>query len=238
MTLSHLKSTEPFILSATSKLLLKELAHLRQTAQNRPVLIAISGESAAGKTTFINTLKRVLKSASFIDADNYFVDFSKKIQKAGSFANLVEEGFESDAPSSFQLQQMEQDLKTLKENKSVSIPLYDMKTGKSIPQAQHIQPATFIFVAGICTLYKPVSDLFDFKIYLQADEKLRFERYMKRAGERGQTASEAQRQYAYISKMAQKYILPQQQQADIIVKGRLPKHYLQQLFIQTIRSIA
>ncbi len=238
MTLLHSQSEEPFVLSATSKLLLKELLQLRQTAQNRPVLIAISGESAAGKTTFINTLKRILKSATFIDADNYFNDLSQEIQQAGSFANLVEQGFESDAPTSFQLKQLEQDLRTLKSNKSVWIPLYDMKTGKSFSDAQFIQPSTFIFVAGICTLYRPVSDLFDFKIYLQADEKLRFERYMKRATERGQTQSEAQRQYAYISKMAQKYILPQQKQADIIVKGRLPKHYLQQLFIQTIRSIA
>ena len=85
MTL-YTHSDETFVLSANSSLLQKAFDNLKQTAKKRPVLIAISGESASGKTTFLNTLKRILKSSVFIDADNYFIDLFqqiKTIQKLG-----------------------------------------------------------------------------------------------------------------------------------------------------------
>ncbi len=235
MTL-HTYSDETFVLSADSLLLKKAIDGLKNTATTRPVLIAISGESAAGKTTFLNTLKRILKSSTFIDADNYFIDMSEQIRKAGSFTNLVKQGFESEAPSSFQLDTMAFDLTALKSGKNIKIPYYRMQDGVSIPQAISIQSTPFIFVGGICTLFQPVCPLFDFKIYLEANEQLRYKRYLARASERGQTPQQALEQYAVIQQKAKKYIVPTKKQADIIVKGRLSKHTLTRLFINMIRQ--
>ena len=229
-------SDETFVLSIDSQLLKKAINGLKNTAQIHPVLIAVSGESAAGKTTFLNTLKRILKSSTFIDADNYFIDMSNKIRSAGSFTNLVKQGFESEAPSSFQLDTMAHDLMALKNGKDVKIPLYRMTDGVSIPQAIQVQPSRFIFVGGICTLFHPVCDLFDFKIYLEADERLRYNRYLARASERGQTIEQASEQYNVIQQKAKKYIVPTKEQADIVVKGRLPKHTLTKLFIDMVRQ--
>ena len=236
MTL-YTNSDETFVLSATSSLVQKAFSTLKQTAQKRPVLIAISGESASGKTTFLNTLKRILKTSVFIDADNYFIDLSRQIKQYGSFADLLKSGFESDAPSSFMLDTLYDDLAKLRSNRSVYIPKYQMNGGYSIPNDTKVSPAPFIFTCGICTLYKPVVDLFDFKIYLQADKALQYKRYLARANERGQTQAQAAAQFKMVSDMAQKYIIPTQKEADIVVKGRLPKHTLQRLFIDMIRQM-
>ena len=236
MTL-YTNSDETFVLSATSSLVQKSFSTLKQTAQKRPVLIAISGESASGKTTFLNTLKRILKTSVFIDADNYFIDLSKQIKQHGSFADLLKSGFESDAPSSFMLDTLYDDLAKLRSNRLAYIPKYQMNGGYSYPNAICVSPAPFIFVCGICTLYKPVVDLFDFKIYLQADKELQYKRYLARAHERGQTQEQAISQFKYVSDMAKKYIIPTRKEADIIVKGRLPNHTLKRLFIDTVRQI-
>jgi uridine kinase len=236
MTL-YTNSDETFVLSAHSSIIQKAFENLKQTAQKRPVLIAISGESASGKTTFLNTLKRILKGSVFIDADNYFIDLSEQIKRHGSFCNLLKSGFESDAPSSFMLDTLYDDLAKLRSNREVYIPRYQMNGGYSIPKDTKVSPAPFIFTCGICTLYKPVVDLFDFKIYLQADKELQYKRYLARAHERGQTEVQAANQFKIVSDMAQKYIIPTKQEADIVVKGRLPNHTLKRLFIDTIRQM-
>ena len=236
MTL-YTNSDETFVLSAHSSIIQKTFENLKRTAQKRPVLIAISGESASGKTTFLNTLKRILKNSVFIDADNYFIDLSEQIKMHGAFCNLLKSGFESDAPSSFMLETLYDDLAKLRSNREVYIPRYQMNGGYSIPKDTKVSPAPFIFTCGICTLYKPVVDLFDFKIYLQADKDLQYKRYLSRASERGQTETQAANQFKFVSDMAQKYIIPTKQEADIVIKGRLPNHTLKRLFIDTIRQI-
>ena len=236
MTL-YTHSDETFVLSANSSLLQKAFDNLKQTAKKRPVLIAISGESASGKTTFLNTLKRILKSSVFIDADNYFIDLSQQIKTHGSFCNLLKSGFESDAPSSFMLDTLYDDLAKLRSGRTVYIPRYQMNGGYSIEKDTKVSPAPFIFTCGICTLYKPVVDLFDFKIYLHADKELQYKRYLSRAHERGQTEMQAANQFKYVSDMAKKYIIPTRKEADIVVKGRLPKHTLGRLFIDMVRQI-
>lgn len=224
------------ILSAQSIEIKEVFKSLAEVSKQRPVLIAISGESASGKTTFLKTLQAILKNYSFIDADNYFKDLSKEIQQAGSFANLVDAGYKSDAPECFMLDKLDADLKALKQGKSVLIPHYDMKTGISTLNATRVEPTPFVFVGGICSLYDQVVSNFDFRIYLQADEKLRFQRYMDRAHERGQTQIDAWRLFGLVQKMAQEYVIPTRAKADVVVRGRMTQRQLQRVFVNTIRE--
>lgn len=235
MSLNELLADKTIVLSHDATVF-SRLSALKSSTS--PVLVAISGESAAGKTTFLNALGGLFKKASFIDADHYFNDISVEIQQKGGFSNLVNAGYESDAPTSFQLDCLRQDLSRLKEGHSIKIPFYDMKTGASIKEAQDIHLAPLIFVAGICTLYETVHDLFDLKMYLQADPLEQRDRYFSRAKERGQTNPyEVYHQFIRVSQMAEKYIVPTKQHADIIVKGRLPRPVLKKSFVNIIKEL-
>lgn len=235
MSLLHVLSDETIVLSAQPSI----SNRLKQLSSSvSPVLIAVSGESAAGKTTFLKNIGSIFKEATFIDADHYFNDISKEIQQVGGFSNLVNSGYESDAPDSFQLNQLATDLEQLKKNQTVKIPFYEMKTGESIPQAQQIQSAPVIFVAGICTLYEPVHELFDFKIYLQANPLEQRTRYFSRAAERGQNnVQEVYNQFVRVSQMAQRYVVPTKSQADVVLKGRLPQSVLKHIVVSALREI-
>lgn len=237
MSLNELLLDETIVLSAKPNVS-NRIKHLSSSVS--PILVAISGESAAGKTTFLNTLSGIFKNASFVDTDHYFNDISKAIKEKEGFAGLVNSGYESDAPTSFQLDKLCVDLSRLKQGLSIRTPHYDMASGKSIPDKHSIHSAPIVFAAGICTLYQPVSELFDFKIYLQPDKLEQRLRYFRRAAERGQCKNiyELYGQFYRVCQMAEKYIVPTKSEADIVLKGRLPKPILKRKMLDFVRGIS
>lgn len=201
------------------------------------VLIALCGESAAGKTTLLNRLKAKNNNISVISADNYYKDISDLIERYGSFTHLVESGYDSESASAFEMSRLITDLKTLKKGDGIWMPFYDMSTGKSIPHARWFQPQEIVIVEGICTFYEPIRDLFDLKIYLQADKERQKRRYFERAVERGQNPNEIQRQFEMVCLAAQKNIIPNQKYADLVVKLKPENAKSQQRDVQTISLI-
>ncbi len=195
----------------------------------RPVLVAISGESASGKTTFVKVIKeqaaRVQECRenlilSTIKGDNYFNDISKGIQEYGSFDALLGSGYNPDAPSSFQLDLMRRDLGALMMRENILIPRYQINgTGVSIPRCVEIQPAEVVIVEGMCSLYDDIHDIFDLKIFVDIDAKVQQERYLIRCEERNQAVADAKKQFEIVTDSAKKYIRPTQKYADIVIDG-------------------
>lgn len=196
---------------------------------NRPALIAISGESASGKTTF---LKRIKEQAariqerreniilSTIKGDNYFNDISEGINKYGGFDELLATGYNPDAPSSFQLELMRSDLSQLILGKTTKVPRYVLNgTGVSIPEALEIKPAEVIIVEGMCSLYDDIHDVFDLKIYVDIDADVQEERFLNRCAERNQTKEDGKKQLAIVTESAKQFIRPTQKHADVVING-------------------
>ena len=186
------------------------------------VLVALCGESAAGKTTLLRALKAQIPELSVINADNYFCDISDKVKKFGSFTKLVESGYQTESAENFQMELLRQDLKKLKEGKVIQTPCYDMKKGASRAKAIICKPAKIVFVESICTLYPQVRDLFDFKIYLSVDKNVQWARYQERAAERGQNPQEIAKQFEIISQAAEKYIKPYKAYVDLVIERKIP----------------
>jgi len=71
------------------------------------ILIALSGESASGKSTICreisNSIKKFNLPVSILSADNYFNDISDLIQKYGNFDLLRDSGYDIDSPKNFYL---------------------------------------------------------------------------------------------------------------------------------------
>lgn len=208
------------------------------------LLIGITGESASGKSTICRKIKETIEKFSMpitvLSTDNYFKDISELIKKYGSFDNLTDNGYDIDAPESFQLELLREDLESLSHGETIMAPKYIPNgTGISLPHAQEICSDKIVVVEGIATMYEHVRDIFDVKIYVETSEDIRKERFLKRAqAERNQNEENAIKQWLYIKSAGQKYVLPNRDCADFVLDGNSDLSYFTQIleYLNTVTN--
>ncbi len=223
------------------------IANFSKRLINNPhkrLLVGITGESASGKSTICRELKKIIEQlsmpVSIMSTDNYFNDISKLIAQYGSFDNLRDNGYDVDAPSSFQLDILKEDLKSLSEGLNVKIPMYlPNGTGISMPRSQDVVSRKIIVVEGIATMYEQVKDIFDVKIYVETENSIRRERFLNRAcKERNQSEENALKHWDYITSAGEKYVKPFKNSADLVLNGNADLEYFSQIleYIHTITN--
>lgn len=211
---------------------------------NKRLLIGITGESASGKSTICQEIKKIIEQfempVSILSTDNYFNDISALIKRYGSFDNLRDNGYDIDAPTSFQLDILKEDLKLLSEGSDVMAPMYlPNGTGVSLPHAQEITSRKINVVEGIATMYDEVKDIFDVKIYVEADNTIRKDRFISRAcKERNQSIENAMKHWDYIMNAGEKYVKPFRNEADLVLNGNADLMYFSEIleYIHTITN--
>ncbi len=216
---------------------------LINTPQKR-ILIGITGESASGKSTICNEItnfiSRFNQPVAIVRTDNYFNDISDLIKKYGSFDALRDNGYDIDSPKNFQLDIMRNDLEAIARGEDIDIPRYLLNgTGVSVPKSMHIKSDKIIIVEGVATMYEPIQDIFDIKIFVEADEEIRKERFMSRAvNARNQDLENAQKHWEYVLDAGKKYIIPSRDNMDIILNGDCNLPYFTQIleYLYTITN--
>lgn len=211
---------------------------------SKRLLIGITGESASGKSTICHEIKNVIEQldmpVAVLSTDNYFNDISDLIKKYGSFDNLTDNGYDVDAPSSFQMDLLRCDLETLADGNCIMAPKYVPNgTGVSIPRAQEICSDKIVVVEGIATMYEQVRDIFDVKIYIETDNDIRRERFIKRAmTERNQDEENTLKHWNYLISAGEKYVIPCREHADFVLEGNSDLKYFDQIleYIHTITN--
>ncbi len=211
---------------------------------SRRLLIGITGESASGKSTICKEVKNIIEQLSMpvtvLSTDNYFNDISDLIKKYGSFDNLTDNGYDVDAPESFQLDLLKEDLESLSRGETIMAPKYIPNgTGVSIPHAQEINSNKVVVVEGIATMYEDVKDLFDVRIYIETDNEIRRERFIKRAlTERNQDEENTLKHWNYLKNAGEKYVIPSREFADFVLEGNSNLKYFDQIleYIYTITN--
>ncbi len=211
---------------------------------SKRILIGITGESASGKSTMCHEITNIIRNlslpVSIVTTDNYFKDISALIQKYGSFDALRDNGYDIDSPTSLQLDVLRTDLEALARGEDVLIPEYlPNGTGISIPNSKEVIANKIIVVEGMATMYDGIQDIFDVKIYIEADKEVRKERFMRRAcEERNQDLENAQKHWDYVQEAGQKYVVPARSIVDMVLNGdcKLPyfTHILE--YIHTITN--
>lgn len=202
---------------------------------SRRLLIGISGESASGKSTICkeikNTIEQLSMPVSVLSTDNYFNDISSLIKQYGSFDNLRDNGYDIDAPESFQLDLLKRDLEALAQGHDIMAPKYVPNgTGVSIPNSLYVPSDKIIVVEGIATMYEDVKDVFDVKIYIETERDIRRDRIIKRAvSERNQDEQNAIKHWEYLLHAGEKYVKPCREYADFVLDGNSDLHYLDQI---------
>lgn len=221
---------------------------IKALLSQKHISIAISGESASGKSTFVESIRDYISFLqefneenilTVISADNYFNDISEGIKKFGSFNALIDSGYNPDAPESFQLELMRKDLQDLKNGKDIKIPKYKVNgTGISVQKAIDKKSSSINLVEGICVLYDKIHDLFDIKVYIDVDENTRKERYISRAQQRNQSIEEVKEQWEIVNQSAIKYIRPTKKHADIILNGTVDIKLLKAFASDLLSTVA
>ena len=218
----------------------------RQVVEDRSksFLIGIAGESASGKTTFVdNTVKACIKEKkegiyTVVRSDDYFKDTSKELIEAGSYEALFKTGFSFDTPRVMDLDLMKEHLIDLKKQKAILSPKYDFVTCVSDLNGEIKKPAKVILTEGLYVLNKGLREILDVKVYVFTPLDVLKDRWYKRAATRGKTGLAADLQFKDVNVTAQDYIRPSMMEADVVINGLVEVDYIEIITDKIFSAIA
>ncbi len=213
---------------------------------NKPqerIMIAITGESASGKTTICGAISEAIERLnlpiSILNADNYFNDISELIKIHGTFDALRDAGYDVDSPKSFQLDLLKEDLINLSRGYDIKSPEYLVNgTGISVPKQIPIKSNKIIVVEGMSSMYGDLADIFDIKIYVEIPDDIREKRFMQRAVLRNQDPENAKRHWNYVKDAGKKYVKSMRDKCEIVASGECDLNYFEDIleYLKTITN--
>ena len=181
-----------------------------------PMLIGIAGGTGSGKSTFAEGLKRLFPDEiTIISYDSYY-----KSQDHLEMCERIKTNY--DCPDALDTDLIIEHLKALKNGECVSIPNYDFCIHTRTSATTAVSPTPVIIVDGILTFHdERLRDLFDIKIFADADADVRILRRLRRdVNERGRDIDGVINQYISTVKIMHGiYVEPTKKYADVIVNG-------------------
>lgn len=179
------------------------------------LIIGIAGGTGSGKTTVVNKIIKSLPpgEVAVIPQDSYYKDSSHVPVEERSKINF-------DEPNAIEWSLLVEQLKELKEGKTIQMPTYSYLTCTRQEETVPVAPADVIIVEGILVLTDPVlRDMLDVKVFVDADPDDRLIRVIARdCIERGRTPQIVIDRYQDVLKpMHLQHIEPCKRYADLIV---------------------
>ncbi len=183
--------------------------------RNKSIIVGVAGGSGSGKTYFAKDLmlKLGVHQAEIVYQDNFYIDQSKKFDRDGGSVNF-------DHPDSIDFSLLAECLGQLKKGEDTDIPVYDFKTHTRAKDKLKIQAKPIIVVDGILIFHPPeVRAQFDYLVFFDTSEDLRFERRLQRdVKERGRTPEGVKAQFQnQVKPMHDLFVEPSKQHAHMIV---------------------
>ncbi|WP_083983486.1 phosphoribulokinase [Actinomadura hibisca] len=178
----------------------------------RPVMLAIAGDSAAGKTTLTRGLVQCLGAdrMTAVCVDDYHR--YDRAERAGR-------PFTALHPDCNHIDIMEQHLQLLSMGEPILKPVYDHSTGELV-RPELVKPKDFVIVEGLLPLHTRLARAcFDITVYLDPPEPLRHSWKVKRdCDKRGYTPEQVMAELDRREPESAAYIRPQRRWADIVVR--------------------
>jgi len=180
--------------------------------QSRPVMLAIAGDSATGKTTLTKGLVEALgpDRATSICVDDYH-RYDREERRHLPFTPLN--------PECNYVQIMEQHLQLLATGHPILKPVYDHRTG-SLVRPELVEPREFVIVEGLLPLSTRLARAcFDVAVYLDPPEAIRHQWKIKRdCNDRGYTPEQVVAELERREPESAAFIRPQREEADIVIR--------------------
>ena len=180
-----------------------------------PFMVAVSGGSGSGKTTFVSALAERLTCSSvlILSLDDYYRDLSQLKAEDRAKVNF-------DDPKAIEIELLKAQVAALRAGEKVDKPLYDFATHTRRSATTTVQAADLIVLDGIFSLcYPELYALLDLKIYIDVDPDIRVVRRIGRdMDQRGRSFEGSAVQYlGTVKAMHAKYIEPSKHFADFVV---------------------
>lgn len=236
------RETQPLFLKTSDNLILN-IARKVVQEKKKTFLIGITGESASGKTVFVdNTIKACIKDKkegiyTVVRCDDYYKDTSKELQEAGSYEELFKTGFSFDTPDAINLDLMKEHLMGLKKGETITSPNYNFVTCESDPNGEVKKTAKVVLTEGLYVLNEGIRDIMDVKVYVYTPLEVIKDRWYKRAALRGKTGAAADLQFKDVNRTAQQYIRPAYQIADAVINGMVSQEYIQYITDRIFKTL-
>ncbi|MBN1825745.1 MAG: uridine kinase [Candidatus Eisenbacteria bacterium] len=181
----------------------------------RPLLVGIAGGTSAGKSTFAERIALRIgeRDAVVIAEASYYHDRDRCPTGPSGRVNF-------DHPDSIDYDLMERHLLDLIAGRPVPRFVYHRDSCRREVTTERIEPRRVILVEGILIFAeKVIRELFDVKIFIDADSDLRFIRRLERdIEEKGSDFEEVRHRYLEeVKPMHLRFIEPSKRWADIIV---------------------
>lgn len=177
----------------------------------RPIILGIVGDSAAGKTTLTKGIAQILgeDNVTVICTDDYHrYDRQQRLDM----------GISALHPDCNYLDIIQQHLSLLRTGQPILKPIYNHHTGLFEPP-EYIKPSQYVIVEGLLGYAsRGARDSYDVKVYLAPPEPLRHAWKIKRdISKRGYTREQVVEQLRKRESDSEAFIRPQRQWADMIV---------------------
>jgi uridine kinase len=201
----------------------------------KPVIIAVAGGSASGKTTVVKEIldKLDLKDVEIIKHDDYYLD-----QTNLSMDDRIKINY--DHPSSLDNDLLVSHIDGLLNGHAIDCPTYDFVTNNRSAETRRIEPKKVIILEGILILTDSrIRELSDIKLYVELDDDTRFIRRLQRdIAERGRTVESVIDQYLNTVKpMHHKHVKPTKRFADVIIPNDYKHSVAVDIIVSKIKMI-
>lgn len=182
---------------------------------NKSIIVGVAGGSGSGKTYFAKDLRSKLgeHQTEIVYQDNFYIDQSHRFDGDGGSVNF-------DHPDSIDFSLLSQCLLQLKGGADTDIPIYDFKTHTRVKEQIKIKAKPIIVVDGILIFHPPeVRNVFDYLVFFDTSEDLRFERRLQRdVKERGRTPEGVKAQFQkQVKPMHDLFVEPSKHHAHLVV---------------------
>lgn len=180
--------------------------------RNRPFTIGIAGDSGAGKTRLLQILEALLSKGRVLALEG---DGDHKWERGDrNWEEITHLN-----PRANYLYRQAEDLKGLRGNNTIKRVDYDHETG-TFTRKRRLSPKPYVVLCGLHSLYLPqMRQVLDMKVYLDTDDALRCHwKLCRDQEERGHDWASVLEQIRSRHKDAEKYIYPQKQYADLVIR--------------------
>ena len=178
----------------------------------RPIMLAIAGDSAAGKTTITKGLVNALgpERITSICVDDYH-RYDRQERKELPFTPLH--------PECNYIEIMEQHLQLLALGHPILKPVYNHEDG-SLGRPVLVEPREYVIIEGLLPLYSKLTRAcFDATVYLDPPEPVRYDWKVKRdTQKRGYTEEQVVEELERREPESAEFIRPQRSHADIVLR--------------------
>jgi phosphoribulokinase len=189
-----------------------KMARAATDRKARPVMLAIAGDSATGKTTLAKGLVDALGEERCVSVcvDDYH-RYDRIERKTKSFTALH--------PDCNYVDIMEQHLQLLATAQPILKPVYDHSSGELV-RPEMVEPKEFIIIEGLLPLFTKLSRAcFEVTVYLNPPEEIRRAWKVARdTAKRGYTEKQVLAELDQREPESEEFIRPQQNFADIVVR--------------------